>query len=149
MYLMFVQRIILIENCIPYSQPHQSADSCSNFSVMGKSESPVPCKLTCLGLANYLKLSLLHANIFWEWGNVRLWPPDGSRYCLWRSPAVWCPVSSEARMKDSSIREKKAIFFNKSLLSLNKTKYLRQTWTRPESDLRKMKEAKKSKDLNA
>ena len=54
MYLMFAQRIILIENCIPYSsQPSQSADSCSNFSVMGKSEFPVLCKLTCLELTNW------------------------------------------------------------------------------------------------
>ena len=90
MYLMFAQRIILIENCIPYSsQPSQSADSCSNFSVMGKSEFPVLCKLTCLELTNWGShcMTKKFCSPCSE-EEASLWPPDGRRYCLWWSPAV-------------------------------------------------------------
>ena len=104
MYLMFAQRIILIENCIPYrSQPSQSADSCSNFSVMGKSEFPVLCKLTCLELTNWcfhcmptLTLRKRHAE--------SLWPPDGRRYLL-LSLMVTCCEAETARMRDTSFEK--------------------------------------------
>ena len=102
MYLMFAQRIILIENCIPYrSQPSQSADSCSNFSVMGKSEFPVLCKLTCLELTNWYFHCMPTLTLRRRQCGVTL----TTRWQALLSLMVTCCEAETARMRDNSFRE--------------------------------------------